>query len=82
MITRFYAAWKVTRWYCAIIGEWREWSPLSSSAVDVGSYIELSILGEGRGAPGGRGWRQRSRHSESSRIAGRAGKPRSSSGGN
>lgn len=47
--TRFYGACKVTPWYWAIIGEWREISPFSNSAVEIGSFMELSILGEWRG---------------------------------
>ena len=53
MIPRFYGACKVTRWYWAIIGEWRDRSLFRRSAVEVGSLMEPSILGEGRGAPGG-----------------------------
>lgn len=37
----------VSPWYWAIIGEWRERSPFSSSAVEMVSFMEPSILGEG-----------------------------------
>ena len=46
MIPRFYTAWKVTRRYWAIDGEWRERSPFRSLAVVVGSVMEPNILGD------------------------------------
>lgn len=48
----FQAVYKVTRWYWAIIGEWRERSPFSSSAVEVDSAMAPGIGREERGAPG------------------------------
>ncbi len=46
---RLYGARKVTRRYWAIEGEWRERSPFRSSAVDFGSVMAPSILGDRRG---------------------------------